>query len=199
MLEIFLFVNPLGAQCRQAEAAVLRLQQEATPKVDLHIAMLLNFQVITELMIESDLDPKDLMLRNQINACAYQVALDFKAARLQGNQKARQLLLGKQEMFMDGNYTYDPAFAMALVNGYGLNVKAFEEDRARIAQSPCIEADQRLAQEMGVTAAPDVVVFDTTQQNAGVRLGNARNYQRLKALCQKLTTLPTTEPMLHVL
>ena len=79
MLEIFLFVNPLGCQCRQAEAAVSRLKQESRQKVDLHVAMLLNFQVITDTLIAADRDPKDLGLRNQVADSAYQVALDFKA------------------------------------------------------------------------------------------------------------------------
>lgn len=198
MLEIFLFVNPLGAQCRQAEAAVFRLQQESRQKVDLHVAMLLNFQVITDILMHHHQDPKDLNLRNLVTDAAYQVALDFKAAQLQGNQKARQLLLGEQEMFNDGNFTYDPAFAMALVAGYQLNQVAFFEDRQRLATTHCLDADQHLAQEMGVTLAPDVVVFDTASLDAGVKLGNTRNYQRLKAVCEKLAE-PTSPSMIHVL
>ncbi|WP_407893298.1 DsbA family protein [Lacticaseibacillus sp. N501-2] len=197
MLEIFLFVNPLGTDCRQAEAAVRRLQHESLEKVDLHVAMLLNFQVVTASLVATHRDPKDLALRNQLTKAAYEVALDFKAAQLQGNHKARQLLLGEQEMFTDGDFTYDPAFAMALVSGYGLNQAAFIDDRKRLAQTPCIDADQQLASQMGVTQAPDVVVFDTTNQNPGVRLGNTRNYQRLKAVCEKLQLTPPS--MLHVL
>jgi predicted DsbA family dithiol-disulfide isomerase len=198
LLEMFLFVNPLGAQCRQAEAAVFRLQQESRQKVDLHVAMLLNFQVITDILTHHHQDPKDLNLRNLVNDAAYQVALDFKAAQLQGNQKARQLLLGEQEMFNDGNFTYDPAFAMALVSGYHLNQVAFLDDRQRLATTRCLDSDQHMAQEMGVTQAPDVIVFDTASLDAGVKLGNTRNYQRLKAVCEKLAE-PTSPSMLHVL
>ncbi|WP_054714930.1 DsbA family protein [Lacticaseibacillus manihotivorans] len=87
---------------------------------------------------------------------------------------------------------------MALVSGYHLNQAAFLDDRQRLATTRCLDSDQHMAQEMGVTQAPDVVVFDTASLDAGVKLGNTRNYQRLKAVCEKLAE-PTSPSMLHVL
>ena len=102
-------------------------------------------------------------------------------------------------MCIDGNFVYDPAFANALVAGYHFNQAAFCDDRQRLATTHCLDADQHLAQELGVNAAPDVVVFNTQTQTAGVKLGNTSHYQRLKAVCEKLAEPTAPAAMLHVL
>ncbi|WP_461215217.1 DsbA family protein [Lacticaseibacillus sp. GG6-2] len=199
MLEVFLFVNPLGTQCRETEAAVTRLAEETNTHIDLHFVMLLNFRIIDDLMQALRLDTTDLILRNQLFDAATQVALDFKAAQFQGNQKARALLLAEQEMFLDGDFTYDPAFAAACVHGLGLNPEGFAQDRQSLTPTDCFNDDFTLAQEMGVQEAPNVVVFNPqADDNAGWRLGCTPNYQRLKTVCTKLATL-TQPKRLHVL
>ncbi len=200
MLEVFLFVDPLGTDCRESEAAVIRLAEETHTHIDLHFVMLLNFRVIDNLMQALQLDTTDLALRNQLFDAATQVALDFKAAQFQGNQKARALLLAEQEMFLDGDFTYDEAFAAACIRGAGLNSTSFAADRQRLTPTDCFNEDFTLAQELGVEDAPDVVIFNPqTNVNAGWRLGRVANYPRLKAVCAKLATLPSNPQRLHVL
>ena len=200
MLEVFLFVNPLGTHCRETEAAVTRLAKEIETPIDLHFVMLLNFKIIDDLMTSLKLDPTDLTLRNQLFDAATQVALDYKAAQFQGNQKARALLLAEQEMFLDGNFTYDAMFAAACLRVAGLNPEAFAADRQQLDASDCFSEDFRLAQEFGVTTAPNVVVFcPQSGINQGWRLGSTPNYERLKAVCGKLTTLSPAAPRLHIL
>lgn len=199
MLEVFLFVNPVGMRCREAEAAVTRLSEETDIQIDLHFVLLLNFQVIDQYMQRLGFDPLDLALRNRLFDAAYQVALDYQAAQYQGNLKARTLLMAEQEMFTDGCYDYDLAFAQACVKGYGLNWETFQADRREAANG--FIADQNIAQEMGVEQTPCAVLFDTTQPQApGVRLGNLGNYERFKSVCENIAHTPQPKKAsLHVL
>jgi predicted DsbA family dithiol-disulfide isomerase len=199
VLEVFLFVNPIGMRCREAESAVIQLSEETDIRIDLHFVLLLNFQVIDQYMQRLGLDPLDLALRNRLFDAAYQIALDYQAAQYQGNSKARTLLMAEQEMFTDGCYDYDPAFAEACVKGYGLNWEIFQDDRH--AATAGFTADQNIAQEMGVEQTPCAVLFDTTNPEApGVRLGNLGNYERFKRVCERIAHAPQpAKPLLHVL
>ncbi|WP_390405879.1 DsbA family protein [Lacticaseibacillus jixiensis] len=201
MLEVFLFVNPIGMRCRDAEAAVTRLSEESNTRVDLHFIMLLNFEVISQFMQHHHLDPMDLTLRNHLFDTAHQVALDYKAAQLQGNRLARTLLMAEQEMFSDGILRYDAAFAQACVRGYGLNWERFQRDRAAQPVLNCFATDQNIAREMGITQAPSTVILNHNIPDLpGVAVANLDDYETLRALCDRITrNPPQAAPMLRVL
>ncbi|MFD1392275.1 DsbA family protein [Lacticaseibacillus jixianensis] len=194
MLELFLFINPIGNRCREAELAVQRLARELTQKVSLRFVPLVNFPVIDQYMREAHLDPHNLALRNQLFNTAYQVAVDFKAAQFQGNVKARKLLIKQQAALATPAAPYDLKQAFEDVKQVGFDLEAFQEDRAREEMSQCLASDQAIALEMGITETPAVVVFNTANPTEGIRLGNVKTYERFKKVVQTVITQPDIQP-----
>ncbi|MFD1431732.1 MULTISPECIES: DsbA family protein [Lacticaseibacillus] len=204
MLEIFLFVNPLGTRCRHAEQAMTRIAQELPTPITLHFVPLVNFAIIDAFMARHHLDENDLALRNQLFDAAYQVSLDYKAAQFQGNRLARALLIAEQEMFRHHHRQYDAAFADQCIQASGLDREAFDADRAEeAAMHNCFTSDQRIAYEMGVTETPAAVIFDVTHPDRdGVRVLNITSYHHLKHICEQIGAASQPLPpqrLLHIL
>lgn len=199
MLEVFLFVNPLGIACQRAETAVAQLADELVTPVQVHFVPLLNFRIITDFMHAHRLDTSDLSRRNQLFETAYQIALDFKAAQFQGNKKARSLLLYEQALCHKNDLQYTPAFAEKSVKRFKLDAEAFASDREHEAMRSCFVSDQQIAQEMGITHTPSVVLFDNDHPDRdGLRLTSLPSYHHLKQVCQKLLTDPVLLPQNRV-
>lgn len=167
MLELFLFINPIGNRCREAEMAVQRLAGELTQKVSLRFVPLVNFAVIDQYMSEGLLDLHNLPLRNQLFDTAYQIAVDFKAAQFQGNFLARKLLIKQQAAMPIPAPAYDKAEARDNVKQLGFDLGAFDADRAREEMHHCLASDQAIATEMGITKTPALVIFNTADPKEG--------------------------------
>lgn len=203
MLEVFLFIDPIGQRCHQAEQALTSLAQELKTQVQLHFVPLLNFRIIESFMKEQQLDQSNLALRNQLFEAAYQIALDFKAAQFQGNKKARAMLMREQELFAANDRRYIPAMAHQCVTELKLDEAEFNEDRQMQAMVSCFTSDQNIAQEMGVTETPAAVLIDTLHPDQpAFRLENHANYHVLRHVCQQIITNPVygeESKLLHVL
>ncbi|WP_262315551.1 DsbA family protein [Lacticaseibacillus parakribbianus] len=192
MLELFLFVNPINRRCRQAETAVTQLQRDLPGKVTVHFVPIVTIQVIDQFMRETQLNHRNLALRNHLFNVAYQLSLDYKAAQFQGNKKARAFLMAAQGMLDHDPHHYDPAFALAQAEQVGLNLEALAADRAQEAMRQCLASDHAIAQEMGVTAAPTAVVFNVAStRTTGLRLESLASYQALRQACARLMLDPT--------
>lgn len=202
MLELFLFINPIGSRCREAELIVQRLSSELTQKISLRFVPLVNFKVIDQYMADAHLDSHNLALRNQLFDTAYQLAVDYKAAHFQGNQKARKLLIMEQAHMTIPVAPYDQETAYECLEAVGFDLDAFRDDRRREEMHHCLASDQAIAVEMGITKTPAVVIMNSASAGDGLRLGNLKSYERFKSVVQKIITQPEIQPskdLFHVL
>ena len=93
MIEIYLFVNPIGPICYQSELTLLDALSDQRKKIQLHILPIMNLHTVGISMDYLSMDRSDLGLRNQQTSQIYQASLDYKAAQLQGRKIARDFLL----------------------------------------------------------------------------------------------------------
>ena len=96
MIEIYLFVNPIGPICYQSELTLLDALSDQRKKIQLHILPIMNLHTVGISMDYLSMDRSDLGLRNQQTSQIYQASLDYKAAQLQGRKIARDFLLKLQ-------------------------------------------------------------------------------------------------------
>lgn len=191
MFEVFLFVNPIGRLCHRAERAVLQLAKELHTAVTLHFVPLISLRQIDHVIKFQGLNPHDLDLRNGLFQSAYNIALDYKAAQFQGNQKARALLLTEQDLFHHNGRRYRGEFAAHAIAQHGLDPISFRQDRRRTAMHDCFASDQKIAREMGISETPALVLFDHRQPDTpGLRIGNLESYERLKSVCDQILVNP---------
>ena len=97
MIEIYLFVNPLGAICLSSEKRLLNFVQTSEQKIQFRLMPLVNMQTITDVMKRYNIPKHDIDARNKLFENTYAAALDAKALQLQGKKKARKFLMQMQE------------------------------------------------------------------------------------------------------
>ena len=84
MLEMYLFINPLGAKCYEAEQNILKLAEESSQKFQIRFIPLLNLQSVTKVMSVMNVSGDTLQLRNKVSQILYNAVLDYKVALFQG-------------------------------------------------------------------------------------------------------------------
>ena len=67
MLELYLFINPLGSTCYHAEQNILKLVELSKSKIKFKFVPLLNINSISSIMSSYGIDACDLKRRNQIS------------------------------------------------------------------------------------------------------------------------------------
>lgn len=186
VLEIYLFVNPLGEQCLEAERSVLKVAEEHHDTVHYQFLPLVNLHTVEDVMQRNQLNTHDLTIRNQIFQKVYAAALDYKAALFQGKRRGQEFLMDLQAElnFHHERYTDDLIDRLAADNG--LDSEMFHEDRRSKLTAESFEADQRIACEMQIQKHPSAVIYNYADptQDYGIMIEDCASYEVLKQLCQ---------------
>lgn len=167
MLEIHLFVNPLGMRCFRCENDVLRVDHELNTKINYQFVPLFNMQTINDTLRLYDLSSHDLTVRQHVADTIYQVILDYKAALFQGRKRGRCYLLRLQDAIVKDQVDYSRQLAERVAKAAGLDLEMFLEDRQSNLARQAFHEDQQMAAELGVTQTATAVVFDTDQTDYG--------------------------------
>lgn len=166
MLELHLFVNPLGMQCYHCEQDVLRIEKElAATKLNYQFVPLINMQTTENTLQRYQLGPDK---RAVVSRLLYQVSLDYKAALFQGGKRGRRYLLQMQTELIANQRPYSPELVEAVAIDAKLDREMFLADRTSSLARQALAADQKMASELDVTNTATAVIFDTTGPDFGV-------------------------------
>lgn len=195
VLEIFLFVNPIGIECLSAERSTFKAIEDYPDTVHFSFIPLVNLKVIKRYMALKHIDPADLAAQNEINRIAYSVALDFKAASFQGTKKAREFLLFMQSAINEHDREYTPDLIEEGLREAGLDSAMFWEDRHSTYVKSGYEKDLAAATRMGVEIAPSMVLFDYSKDidHAGLLVAGCTNENIIRGLFSHAGDLHTTK------
>lgn len=153
MLELYLFINPLGNECYKTEEQMLHLQEVFSEKIRYKFIPLINMNTINQ---TAKCQPKIQCHSKDI----YQAALDFKAACFQGNKRGRNFLMNLQRSIFVDKRSYSPELVKEMADQSNLDWEMFNEDRHSKLAMKSIKKDQILACEMNVSTPPTVIVYD---------------------------------------
>ena len=166
MLEIHLFVNPLGMQCYHCEQDVLRIDRDLqATKLNYQFVPLITMQTIEDTLTRYQLDYRQ---RQRVSHLLYQVSLDYKAALFQGGKRGRRYLLYLQGELIKHQRRYSLALIKEVAAMAGLDLEMFLADRESPLAKQAFSADQKMANELGVTQTASAVVFDTSGPDYGI-------------------------------
>lgn len=184
MIEIFLFVNPIGIECLSAERSTLRAIEDYPDTVHYSFVPLINLKIVKHYMELKHIDPTNLKAQNEINRVAYSVALDFKAASFQGTKKARQFLLFMQSAINEHDRQYTPSLIEEGLKLAHIDVTMFWEDRHSTYVKSGYEKDLAAATRMGVETAPSMVLFDYSKDidHSGLLVAGCTNENIIRGL-----------------
>lgn len=198
MLEVYLFVNPIGENCLAAESSVLKLATARHEKVHYQFLPLVNLNTVERVMDRQQLNSHDLNQRNHVFQTIYHAALDYKAALFQGKRKGQQFLMALQQALNLDHRAYSDDLITSLADQAKLDRTMFQEDRrAKLAQES-FESDQRIACEMGIQDHPSAVIFnyDNPDKNYGILVEDCTSFQTLNTICDDYLK-QTPAPMFH--
>lgn len=160
LLEVFMFVNPIGGVCLETERNILQSLNSHQQKARINVVPLANLQIVTDYLKRSNLDLHDLQLRNHIANITYQSLLDYKAASFQGKRRAREFLLNLQRHINKDHEKYSDELVSIAAAEAKLDLKTFTEDRQSKLVKDLCEADRQLASELNVRRTPSTVLVD---------------------------------------
>lgn len=192
MIEIYLFVNPLGKYCFNMERQLLQFIEEEygttnlkNKKVQFRFLPLVNLQTIGDVMQTRGIDRQDLEERNNLFSTIYSASLDCKAAQFQGKKKGRQFLIKLQEAVGCKDIPYSQALSEELFTSIGGDLAMFKEDRQSEFVKEAFFSDQKIAREMGITKHPSAVVYNYAYDcDFGVLVEGTNTVHRIQELCK---------------
>ncbi|MDY4002977.1 MAG: DsbA family protein [Ligilactobacillus saerimneri] len=160
MLEVYLFVNPIGKICYQAEKDLLELVSHTSQKIRFRFITLMSLKTIETVMLRHHLALDNLEARNDLSQQIYQSAIDYKAACFQGKERGCQFLLSVQKQVGVEKQPYSDAVAKKAATVAHLDWEMFSQDRNSPLAVASFHKDQKVAAEMNVTDHPTIVVCD---------------------------------------
>jgi predicted DsbA family dithiol-disulfide isomerase len=183
IIEVFLFVNPLGPECYETEKLILGFSKERDEKVRLRFIPLVNFHTIGHQINVQNIEGATLEMRNKLYNDSYHASLAFQAASMQGKKKGRQFLLALQKAVVELKKEFNKQTVLTVAEEVNLDMEMFEEDLTSDLAKNAFTKDQKLAQEMSVSQAPSCVVFQDMDKEIGYRIDSSLTEQLLHGLC----------------
>ncbi|MBL1226454.1 DsbA family protein [Enterococcus sp. BWR-S5] len=185
MIEIYLFVNPLGKICLNIEREILKFAQTESKKIQLRLIPLVNMKTIKKLVKIHKISSTDIAERNKLFENTYSAALDFKAAQLQGKKKGRHILLNLQQLVTEESTPYSTELAEKLIVEAGGDLEMFQADRHSSFVKDSFQIDQQIAREMGVSKHPAAVIYNyACDRDFGVLVEECLTIEHIKRLCE---------------
>lgn len=184
MLELYLFINPIGSSCFNSELNILKLAEKLKGRLKFRFIPFLNLEMVSSMMVEHSLPLNDLELRNQLFKKAYQAALDYKAALFQGKKKGREFLLNLQQQILENNSIYCDRLVKQIAVNSQLDWEMFADDRHSEFTASSFQQDLKMAAEMNVQDYPTIVIYNLKGVDCGISLARCDSYKLLEDLCQ---------------
>ncbi|BAL62415.1 DsbA family protein [Melissococcus plutonius] len=185
MVEIYLFVNPLGDICLDVEKNILCLMEENNTKIQFRIIPLLNLRTINDLMKRLKIPLNDIDKHNKLSEDIYSASLDYKAAQLQGKKKGCYFLLHLQEMVTQKHIPYSTKLSEQLLTEIGIDLDMYKADRQSEFVKESFQADQKIAQEMKIAKHPTIVIYNyACERDFGVLLEDCSSIEEINRLCE---------------
>lgn len=172
MLEIHLFVNPLGSHCFRCERNILKIDHQLNTKVNYRFIPFFNMETIQQTIEAYHLNQHDLIIRQNVSRTIYQVILDYIAASYQGKKRGRQFLLLLQNALIKENINYNNNLVKEVALRANLDLEMFSEDRHSALAKKTFRQEQQVAKSLGVKEPATAVVFDSNQSQYGLLLNN---------------------------
>ncbi|MDU5334390.1 DsbA family protein [Enterococcus sp.] len=171
MIEIYLFVNPIGKKCLSIERRIIDLIQEYDMKIQLRLIPIMNLKTVSEFMQRIGASEKDTQLRTELSQEIHSAALDVKAAQLQGKKRGRDFLVELQKTVGEQKQPYSKKLAIQLFTKVGGDLEMFLEDRHSAFVQEAFLSDQQIAHDMEITSHPSAVIYNYGKDyDAGIRI-----------------------------
>ena len=143
MIDIYQFLKPLSENCFRTEKCLLTVAESLKQKTSIHFIPIMTTDARQQL---ESFTPAGSRPETLPTVC--RVALDFKAAQLEGNKKARSFLMALQQALVTNNQSYSHELVIAIAKTTQLNVPDFISNRQTKETIRAVIKEQQLAQQL---------------------------------------------------
>ena len=185
LIEIFLFVDPLGKKCNNVRKIISNFKTERPERIKVRVIPMVNFsKVYRHTRRQSiSLDSSIVDQNNQFSNNTYQACLAFHASAMQGKKMAHKFLEVLQEQVVEEGLPYTDELMYSIVKNIGLDVEMFKEDYESELTKKIYKKNLNIAAEMKVKSTPSCVVFKDDDEAEAVRLNKEIEKEILHSLC----------------
>lgn len=173
VIEIFLFIDPLGNQCFKSVKMLSHVLEEREENIVFRIIPIVNAHKIRRAVDRCDFFKEEgglLERQNHLYMNTYRAALAFNAATMQGKQKGKELLDLLQEKVVHEKRVFSLQLLLEVIQQIDVDREMFIEDFHSELAKRCFRRDQQLAAEMGIHSTPSCVVIHTSDERGAYRL-----------------------------
>src|SRR5690625_2531326 len=196
LIEIFLFVDPLGRECNDVRKIVRNFRKERPEKIKLRVIPMVNFnKVYRHTRKQSVNNPASIVEQNNhYSNNTYRACLAFHASAMQGKNMAHKFLTVLQEQVVEEGFSYSEELMYNIVKNIGLDVEMFTEDYESELTQKIYKKNLKLAAEMKVKTTPSIVIFKDNNDEEAFRLNKEIENEMLHSICGVDSAIKTKAP-----
>lgn len=196
IVEIFLFIDPLGKRCNNARKMVKKLREEHVDRIRVRVIPMVNSKKVfgyTRKQILSEIDCF-VALNNHYSMNTYQASLAFYASTMQGRKFGDQLLGALQYAVVEEQQDYSESLVFEIAEKMeAFDLEMFKEDYQSELAKNIYRKNLKLAGEMNVKKTPSCVIFKNGTNKEAIRLDKEIESKVLRAICDINDTGPLKE------
>lgn len=201
LIEIFLFVDPLGKRCNNVRKIISNFRTERPEKIKLRVIPMVNFSKVYRHTRRQSATSQSSMVdqNNQFSNNTYEACLAFHASAMQGKNMAHKFLTVLQEQVVDEGLPYSEELMYNIVKNIGLDVEMFTEDYKSEFTKKIYKKNLGLAADMKVKTTPSIVLFKDNNNDEAFRLNKKIESEMLHSICGIENSLkPKADPEEYV-
>lgn len=185
IIDIFLFVDPLGKRCNSARKIIRKFRTERSEKINLRIVPMVNYRKVYghSQKMQAGGPTSFVEKNNKYLSNTYRACLAFHASTMQGKNKGYEFLSMLQEQVVEENVDYSDALAQEVAATIGLDIEMFMEDYNSELTKKFYKKNLRLASDMNVASTPSCVIYRNDDSLDAVRLNDDIENELLHAIC----------------
>lgn len=185
IIDIFLFVDPLGKRCNSARKIIRKFRTERSEKINLRIVPMVNYRKVYghSQKMQAGGPTSFVEKNNKYLSNTYRACLAFHASTMQGKNKGYEFLSMLQEQVVEENVDYSDALSQEVAATIGLDIEMFMEDYNSELTKKFYKKNLRLASDMNVVSTPSCVIYRNDDSLDAVRLNDDIENELLHAIC----------------
>lgn len=186
LVEIFLFIDPLGKRCNNARKIVKKLREEQADRVRVRVIPMVNAKKVfgyARKQVQSEIDCF-VARNNHYSTNTYQASLAYYASTMQGRKFGDQLLSALQFVVVEEKEAYSESLVFKIAEGMeSFDLEMFKEDYKSELVRNMYRKNLTLAAEMNVKKTPSCVIFKNGTEKEAIRLDKEIENEILQAIC----------------
>lgn len=186
IIEIFLFVDPLGKKCNSVRKVIKKFREERPEKIKLRVVPIVNSRKVygrTRKQCGSD-TTSFVEKNNEFSTNTYRACLAFHASAMQGKKTAHQFLTALQIAVVEERLAFSDDLILSIAERLeSLDFTMFKEDYASELVKKIYRKNLKLASDMNVSQTPSLVIFKNAEDKEAVRLDKQIEKEILHSIC----------------